>query len=333
VSDNYPVFDISIHLTFRISYNKITFDFLQRMFNKIIANVVSVMPEKFVWLFSKRYIAGKKLSDAITVSQGLNKEGIMVTVDVLGEYINTLGEAEENKKAFMKTLDALHENKITGTISIKPTMFGLLIDKKYCTDTIRQVIKKAKEYGICVCMDMEDSACTDIELDMYEGLYNEFPANISLVLQAYLYRTTDDLNRLQKISRKGHPIDVRICKGIYVEKDDVAYQGKKQIRKNYLECLDYMLRNNFYCSIATHDKILISEAEKLLSEFNTNKDQYEFQMLYGVCPDLRKKLVQKGHPLRVYVPYGEQWFGYSTRRLKENPRMVTHIVKSLFVRG
>ncbi len=303
------------------------------MFNKIIANVVSVMPEKFVWLFSKRYIAGKKLSDAITVSQGLNKEGIMVTVDVLGEYINTLGEAEENKRAFMETLKALHENKITGTISIKPTMFGLLIDQKYCRDTIRQVIQKAKDYGICVCMDMEDSACTDIELDMYEGLYNEFPDHISLVLQAYLYRTGNDLKRLQRISRNGSLIDVRICKGIYVEKDDVAYQEKKQVRKNYLECLDYMLRNNFYCSIATHDKILISEAEALLSKYNTHKGQYEFQMLYGVCPDLRKKLVQKGHPLRVYVPYGEQWFGYSTRRLKENPRMISHIIKSLFVRG
>lgn len=303
------------------------------MFNKIIANVVSVMPERFVWLFSKRYIAGKKLSDAITVSQGLNKEGIMVTVDVLGEYINTLEEAEENKNAFMKTLDALHENRITGTISIKPTMFGLLIDKKICTDIIRQVIQKAKDYNICVCMDMEDSTCTDIELDMYESLYNEFPDHISLVLQAYLYRTGSDLEQLQKISHKGHPIDVRICKGIYVEKADVAYQGKKQVRDNYLECLDYMLRNNFYCSIATHDKILISEAEKLLSEYKTHKDQYEFQMLYGVCPDLRKKLVQKEHPVRVYVPYGEQWFGYSTRRLKENPRMISHIIKSLFIRG
>lgn len=303
------------------------------MINKIIANVVSVMPQRFIWLFSKRYIAGKKLSDAIEVSKKLNKEGIMVTVDLLGEYIQTLEEADENKNAFLDTLDALHENKIIGTVSVKPTMFGLLIDRDYCKNLIVEVILKAKSYNISVCLDMEDSTCTDIELDLFEELYKEFPESVTLVLQAYLFRTLGDLKRLEEISIPNHPIDVRICKGIYVEKEDVAFKGKKKINKNYIACLDYMLKHNFYNSIATHDKSLIVEAEKLLTKYQVPSDRYEIQMLYGVCPDLRNQMVKKNHPVRVYVPYGEHWFGYSTRRLKENPRMVSHIIKSLFIKG
>ncbi len=303
------------------------------MINKIVANVVSIMPERFIWLFSKRYIAGKKLSDAIEVSESLNKEGIMVTVDLLGEYIKTLEEADENKKAFLNTLDAIYENKIPGTVSIKPTMFGLLIDRDYCKELIKEVILKAKGYNISVCLDMEDSSCTDIELDLFEELYLEFPGYITLVLQAYLYRTMNDLKRLQKIALPEYPIDVRICKGIYVEKEDIAFRDKKKINKNYIACLDYMLQHNFYCSIATHDKKLVLEAEHLISKYRANYDRYEFQMLYGVCPELRGQLVKKGYQVRVYVPYGEHWFGYSTRRLKENPRMVSHIMKSLFIRG
>jgi proline dehydrogenase len=303
------------------------------MVNRIIASIVSIMPQKFVWLFSKRYIAGKKLPDAVKASNKLNSEGIRVTVDLLGEYIQTLQEAAENKNAFLITLEALFENNIKGSISIKPTMFGLLIDRNYCKGLIVEVIKKAKSFNITVCLDMEDSTCTDIELDLFEELYKEFPGSVTVVLQAYLFRTLDDLKRLNKFSFPDFPIDVRICKGIYVENGDVAFSGKKRINENYIACLDYMLTHNFYNSIATHDKKLIAGAERLLSQYKTPRDKYEFQMLYGVCPDLRKQLVKKEHPVRVYVPYGEHWFSYSTRRLKENPRMVSHIIKSLFVRG
>lgn len=303
------------------------------MVNRIIASIVSIMPQKFIWLFSKRYIAGKKLTDAVKVSKKLNSEGIMVTVDLLGEYIKTLQEADKNKDAFIDTLEALHTNNINGSISIKPTMFGLLIDKNYCKKLIVEVIKKAKSFDISVCLDMEDSSCTDIELDLFEELYKEFTGSVTLVLQAYLYRTLDDLKRLNDFSNPEYPIDVRICKGIYVEKEDVAFRDKESINKNYITCLDYMLQHNFYNSIATHDKKLIADAEQLLKNYKTLSDKYEFQMLYGVCPDLRSQLVKKNHPVRVYVPYGEQWFGYSTRRLKENPRMISHIIKSLFVRG
>ncbi len=303
------------------------------MLNRFIAQVVSVMPQRLIWIFSKRYIAGKFLNDAIQVSKQLNKKNISVTIDVLGEYIKDLEEAKQNTLAFLETLEAISANDIKGTISIKPTMFGLLIDKDFCVGQIVKIIEKAKSLDIAVCIDMEDSSCTDTELSIFKYLYQQYPQNVSFVMQAYLYRTPDDLKELNKVNSKDHPIDIRLCKGIYNEKEDVAFQKKEEVNNNYIGCLKYMVENNFYCSIATHDKELVSGAEKIIKENSLSKDRYEFQMLYGVSPELRKTLNQKNHPLRVYVPYGEQWFGYSTRRLKENPKMVSHIIKSLFIRN
>lgn len=303
------------------------------MIHRLIANIVSWMPERFIWLFSNRYIAGKKLSDAVAVTESLNNRSVKVTIDVLGEHIKSLEEAQEYKKAFLKTIGAIEKNELKATISVKPTMFGLLIDQSFCYEQIREVVQKARKTGIAVCMDMEDSSCTDIELDMFERLYSEFPENISFVLQAYLRRTISDIRRLALINNPEYPIDIRICKGIYVEPKNLAYKSKNAINKNYLLCLDTMLQNKFFCSIATHDKSLIAGAEKLLKQYSTDKSNYEFQMLYGVLPDLRNKILKNGHPIRVYVPYGEHWFNYSTRRLKENPRMVSHIIKALFVSG
>ncbi|MBN2485082.1 MAG: proline dehydrogenase family protein [Bacteroidales bacterium] len=301
--------------------------------NKIIAKIVSVMPEKLVWIFSKKYIAGKTLDDAVRVTRQLNSGGITATIDVLGEYIRKTQEALEYKEGYIKTIEAIHSNNLKATLSLKPSMFGLLIDKDFCFGHIREVVKFAHDSNISICLDMEDSTCTDNELDIFERLYREFPKTVSFVLQAYLHRTIRDLERLSKINNAESPINVRICKGIYIEPQQIAYQKKQDVNKNYVRCLTYMAANNFYCSIATHDKKLITAANHIISQYKLAKDRYEFQMLYGVRPDLRKTIVDKGHAMRVYVPYGTHWFGYSTRRLKENPRMITHILKALIFRG
>jgi proline dehydrogenase len=303
------------------------------MLNKLIANLVSVMPEKLVWIFSKKYIAGKTLDDAVRVTHELNGEGVFATIDVLGEYIHKTHEALEYKEGYLKTIEAVKRSNLKATLSLKPSMFGLLLDEEFCYRHIHDVIKFASDLNISICLDMEDSSCTDIELKLFESLYIEFPSTVSLVLQAYLHRTIKDLERLEKINKPENPINVRICKGIYIEPATIAFQKRPEINQNYERCLTFMGEHNFYCSIATHDKLLVDIALELIKNKNIPKNRYEFQMLYGVRPELRKKIVDKGHPMRVYVPYGTHWFGYSTRRLKENPRMITHIIKALLFRG
>jgi proline dehydrogenase len=303
------------------------------MINKLIARIIPILPERLVWLFSKRYIAGKLLSDAVQLSTTWNKKGIRVTLDVLGEYIRQISEAEHYRQEYLKTIDAVKDNQLNASISVKPSMFGLLLDKEFCYQKLREVVAIASSKDISICLDMEDSSCTDDEIDLFEKLYTEFPAHVSFVLQAYLHRTLGDLEKIKKFSQDNYPVGIRICKGIYIEPENIAYQSKKNINKNYLSCLDYMMQNGFYCSIATHDKYLIDAALELIRRYNLSTKQYEFQMLYGVRPELGRSLSDNGHPLRIYVPYGTHWFGYSTRRLKENPRMISHILKALLIRG
>lgn len=291
------------------------------------------MPENLIWIFSKRYIAGKALKDAVSTTKELNKFKIEATIDVLGEYIKEKAEALAYKENYLEMMNAVKENDLKATISVKPTMFGLLLDQDFCFEQIHEVIKKANELELSVCMDMEDSTCTDIELDIFERLYKEYPANVTLVLQSYMRRTLDDIKRLSKINKPEHPINIRICKGIYIEPEEVAFQKGKEVNKNYMDSLKYMIEHGFYSSIATHDKKLISGALELIKKNSLDTSKYEFQMLYGVRPGLRTKIVNLGHPMRVYVPFGTHWLGYSTRRLKENPRMIPHLIKALFVRG
>ncbi len=303
------------------------------MFNKFIAAVLPYMPKKFVWLFSKRYISGVTIEDAINASKDLNAQGIKVTIDVLGEFIENLDEAEANKQEYLEIIEAAEKNKIDGNFSVKPTMFGLLIDKDVCYQQIREIVKKAAEYNNFVRVDMEDSQCVDMEIELFRKLKAEFPKNVGLVFQAYMKRTFDDIKNLQDINSEENPINYRLCKGIYVEPDEIAYKKYQEVNDHFLEDLEYMFENKIYSGIATHDKPLIEGAYKLIKKYNVPKDKYEFQMLYGVTPELRKSIVDKGHNMRVYVPFGEQWFGYSTRRLKENPKMAWLIIKAIFVRG
>jgi proline dehydrogenase len=303
------------------------------MFNRMIAGILPYMPKNFVWIFSKRYIAGKKIEDAIRVSRELNSQGIMVTVDLLGEFITKLSEAEANKLEYLNIIDTFQKENIDGNYSLKPTMFGLLLDKEVCYSNIREIVKKAAEYDNYVRIDMEDSQCVDLEIELYRKLKAEFPKNCGLVVQAYLKRTLKDLEGLMDLHSKDNPLNYRLCKGIYVEPAEIAYKKYDEINKHFLIDLEFMFKNGIYPGIATHDKPLVEGSYKLIEKYNVPNDMYEFQMLYGVTPELRQSIVDKGHRMRVYVPFGDQWFAYSTRRLKENPKMAWLIIKALFVRG
>jgi proline dehydrogenase len=303
------------------------------MINKLIAGMLPYMPKKIVWIFSKKYIAGETIDDAVRVSKELNSQGIKVTIDLLGEFITNLAQAEENRQAYLKIIDRIQSEKIDGNYSLKPTSFGLLLDKEVCYRNIRQIVEKAAGYGNFIRVDMEDSPCTDREIELFRMLKKEFPANVGLVVQAYLKRTLNDLKNLMDIHSTDIPLNYRLCKGIYVEPEAIAFKKYEQINDHYLEDLEFLLSNGVFAGIATHDKPLVDGAYKLIEKYKVPKNMYEFQMLYGVTPDLRKSIVEKGHAMRVYVPFGKDWFGYSTRRLKENPKMASTIIKAIFIQG
>ena len=303
------------------------------MFNKIIAAILPYFPKKFIWIFSKSYISGETLDDAIRVSKELNSKKIKVTLDVLGEFIKTLDEAEANKKEYLNLIEVSYNNHIDGNFSVKPTSFGLLIDKEICYNHIREIVAKAASYNGFIRIDMEDSPCTDDEIALFRRLKAEFPANVGLVVQAYLRRTLMDLEQMIDLKRPEIPVNYRLCKGIYVEHESIAFKKYEEINQHYLEDLEFMFRNKIYVGIATHDKPLVEGAYNLIRKYNVPKKMYEFQMLYGVTPKLRESIVNEGHTMRVYVPFGKQWFGYSTRRLKENPKMASHIIKAVFYKG
>jgi len=303
------------------------------MFNKFIAAILPYFPKKFIWIFSRAYISGETIDDAMRVSKELNSKNIKVTLDVLGEFIKTLEEAEENKKEYLNLIDVSFKNHINGNFSVKPTSFGLLIDKEVCYTHIREIVAKAASLKSFIRIDMEDSPTTDDEIALFRRLKAEFPANVGLVLQAYLKRTYNDLEQMMDLNSPEIPVNYRLCKGIYVEHESIAFKKYEEINHHYLEDLEYIFKNKIYVGIATHDKPLIEGAYRLIKKYNVPKNMYEFQMLYGVTPKLRESVVNEGHNMRVYVPFGKQWFGYSTRRLKENPKMASHIIKAVFYKG
>ena len=303
------------------------------MFNKLIAAILPYFPKKFIWVFSRPYISGETVDDAIRVSKDLNKSGIKVTIDVLGEFIKNLGEAEANKTEYLHLIDVTQQNGIDGNYSLKPTSFGLLIDTATCYNHIREIVSKAASYNNFIRIDMEDSPCTDLEIELFRKLKKEFPKNVGLVLQSYLKRTYSDIENLMDLHNKEIPLNYRLCKGIYIEPEAIAYKKYEEINSHYLIDLEYILKNGIYVGIATHDKSLVEGAYRLIEKYNVPGNMYEFQMLYGVTPNLRESIVNGGHTMRVYVPFGKQWFGYSTRRLKENPKMASHIIKAIFYKG
>jgi len=302
------------------------------MINKLIAWMLPYIPQRIVWIFSKRYISGQDISDALAESRKLNQSGIMVTVDLLGEYIKDLTEADNYKIQYIDLIKRFTAEKIDGNFSVKPSMFGLLLNREACYINIRDIVETADQCNSFIKIDMEDSECTTIELEIFRRLKTEFPDRVGIVVQAYMRRTLDDIKNLLDLHKPESPLNFRLCKGIYIEEESIVYKGYQEIRDHYVEDMRFMLQNGIYAGIATHDQYLIEKAYEIIEELNIPKDKYEFQMLFGVAPKLRKSIVDRGHRMRVYVPYGKQWFNYSTRRLKENPNMVWHILKAMIVR-
>jgi proline dehydrogenase len=303
------------------------------MFNKLIAAILPYFPKKFIWIFSRPYISGETIEDAMRVSKDLNSNKIKVTLDVLGEFIKNLDEAEANKKEYLNLIDIAQRNGIDSNFSCKPTSFGLLIDKVVCYNHIREIVARAAAHNNFIRIDMEDSPCTDLEIELFRRLKGEFPDNVGLVLQAYLRRTYMDIENMMDLNRENSPLSYRLCKGIYIEPEAIAYKKYEEINRHFLEDLELIFKNKVHVGIATHDKPLVDAVYKLIEKYNVPKNMYEFQMLYGVTPKLRESIVNGGHTMRVYVPFGKQWFGYSTRRLKENPKMASHIIKAIFYKG
>jgi len=224
----------------------------------------------------------------------------------------------------MEVLDAIVKNNLKANLSIKPTQMGLAIDKELALKQILELVKKASEINNFVRIDMEDSPFTDLTFEVYKRIHEEY-RNVGVVLQAYLKRTFNDTIVLNKLGT-----NYRLCKGIYIEPATIAYKDKQAIRDNYLKCLELMLKNGNYVGIATHDKYLIDKAYEMIKDLKIPKDNFEFQMLLGVREDLRDKINKDGYKIRIYVPYGEDWYKYSIRRLQENPNIAGHIVKEFF---
>ncbi len=299
------------------------------LFNKLIASLLPIVPKGIVRKVSARYIAGDSLSDAVICVRSLNSEGAMATVDVLGEYIKNIGEADENTRYSCEVLETIEREKIDGNLSIKLTSLGLGLDNEHCEANVRKILETAKTHGnIFVRFDMEDSHYTTLTIDLYDKLRKEY-SNLGVVIQAYLRRTEDDIKRLTD----GGSTNVRLCKGIYIESEEIAFKGRDEIRENFAKCLDLLFSRGAYVGIATHDEVIVENAKSIIKKHSLDSTKYEFQMLLGVRESMRRALIKEGHRLRVYVPFGADWYGYSVRRLKENPSVAGHVVKAMFTRG
>ncbi len=289
-------------------------------FNKAVSTFIDKVPPSTIAVFAKRYIAGDAIEDAINVTRKLNGEGAMATIDVLGEFVSTKEETEYYRDLAIKVLEEIDANKVNANLSLKLTQMGLKISKDLCIDNIEKILKRAKELGNFVRIDMEDSSCTTDTIEIYDSFRDEY--NVGTVLQAYMRRTIKDIDYLSD-----KPMNFRLCKGIYDEPRMIAYKDYDIVNDNYKYCLETLFKRKAYVGIATHDEILTFHAERLIREYGLKKDEYEFQMLLGVDEELRRIIIENGHRIRVYVPFGKDWLPYSIRRLKENPNIIKSAMK------
>jgi len=284
------------------------------------------MPKKLVWKFSKKYIAGETLQDAVSLVKNLNSIGILATIDVLGEAVTNKSEAIESKVEASKVIDKIIIENLNANLSIKPTQMGLSIDSDFAYEQISELVGKLVKVNNFLRLDMEDSPYTTLTIDLLKKLREKYNQDsVGIVIQSYLKRSLGDVKELNKINT-----NYRLCKGIYVEPSEIAYKEKDIIRNNYLTLLEEMIKSGNYVGIATHDEYLIDEAYKLIDKYKLGEDKFEFQMLLGVREDLRDKILKDGYKIRIYVPYGVHWYKYSIRRLKENPAIAGYIFKNLF---
>ena len=290
------------------------------MLNHAIARVLPVVPRPVVRRISSRYIAGSDLDDATYTVRKLNARGKMATVDVLGEEITDARETDTIASAYEEVLAEIDRRHLDSNISVKPTALGLELDPALCKRNLERLLHRARVRGNFVRIDMEDATTTDWTLAIYRDLRNAGYDEVGVVLQASLKRTLSDAGALADLKP-----NVRVCKGIYVEAPDIQFRDFRAVQTSFLSVLEALFDAGCYVGIATHDEWLIEEAKRIVGERSLAADAYEFQMLLGVRPRLGDALVEEGHRLRIYVPFGSHWYQYSLRRLQENPSIAGYI--------
>nr|XP_061811846.1 proline dehydrogenase-like [Nerophis lumbriciformis] len=298
------------------------------LFNRFLVTTLPLVPKPIVGWVARRYVAGETLEQAVETIRRLNGEGAMATVDLLGEEIEDQAQATAAVEEYQRVLAAIEEHGLDCNISVKPTQLGLDQDESFCRDNIAELVERAAARdGGFVRIDMEDRETTDATLRIYREIHRRQDpgprGRVGVVFQAYMRRTLQDI--------AGLPVEganVRLCKGIYIEPRQAAWKGYETVRLNYLAALEKLLRRGVYVGIATHDEYLVCGAVALIDRLGIPADRYEFQMLLGVEDELRRILLDGGHRLRVYVPYGRDWYLYSIRRLRENPEVAGHVLRA-----
>jgi proline dehydrogenase len=285
-----------------------------------IVRFLPAVPKTVVRRISERYIAGEELDDALVVVRRLNDEGKLATLDVLGEETAKPDEARAIADAYRGAIDAFERGKLDSNISVKPTALGLKLGYDLCRENLEDVVRHAAERDNFVRIDMEDSSTTDETLRMYRELRAAGYDNVGVVLQARLKRTLADVRELADLRP-----NIRLCKGIYIEPPELAYRDFDSVRTSFVQALEALLEAGCYVGIATHDEWLVEQGRRLTTERGLEPEEYEFQMLLGVRPALGDELVRRGQRLRIYTPFGRQWYAYSLRRLQENPKIAGYI--------
>jgi len=297
--------------------------------DRALAEAVPRLPRPVVRQVAKKYISGETLESALQFTRKLNSAGMTTTLDHLGENITELSQASIALNVYRQALHELQARALSGNISIKLTSFGLRIDSRRCFENVRDLVSDAGRRGIFVRIDMEDSSTTSETLAIYRELRRAGLDNVGVVLQAYMRRSEDDARELARLRAR-----VRICKGIYRERPEIAFQLRDEISRNFLLLVDFLLAEGCHVAIATHDAALVDATRRMLEARGGCRGQYEYQMLLGVTEGLRARVVGMGHPLRVYVPFGKDWYAYSVRRLRENPQIAGHVFRALMgIRG
>ncbi|MDQ3669840.1 MAG: proline dehydrogenase family protein [Actinomycetota bacterium] len=290
------------------------------LLDRALVRMLPAVPRAVVRRLSERYIAGPELADACRVVKELNARGRTATIDVLGEEVTRREEARALVEEYEDVFETIRRQGLDTGVSVKPTGLGLKLDRDLCRENIASIVRCAEERDNFVRIDMEDSTTTSDTLVVYRELRSQGLERVGVVLQARLRRTIEDIHALADLKPS-----VRICKGIYLEPAEIAYQGFDTIRENFVQAIEELLSTGAYVAVATHDEWVIERALELLKRRGLKPDEYEFQMLLGVRERLGDELVRDGHRLRIYVPYGRRWYEYSMRRLQENPKIATYI--------
>ena len=298
-------------------------------FNKMTADALPFVPKGLVSKLSTRYIAGESKEEALAQAQLLKDAGYRVTYDVLGEDVGSKDEVEQAAQEYEELLKAIAQAELEINVSIKPTQMGLDISEEFCTETMQTICGQVGQLSGFLRFEMEDSPTTDGTLRVFAKLRQRWPEQVGCVLQAMLHRTQNDAENLLKEDR---PLNVRLVKGIYVEPADIAYQSYEEVKQSYLTTLETLLKGGVFVGVATHDEHIVEGLETILEKYPQAKERYEIQVLMGVREEYRQIWKDKGHPVRVYIPYGAQWYAYVVRRLRKNPKLAGQAFKGMFGR-